>query len=556
VIATKTLTIALAGNPNSGKTTIFNNLTRARQHVGNYPGVTVEKKEGRCEHDGTEFNVVDLPGAYSLTAFSPEELVARQYLIETSPDVVVDILDASNLERNLYLAMQFLELGVPLVLVCNMADMVSARGDRLDVERLSRELGVPVIATVGHRRQGMEALLEACMEAAEQAKQPPFPRYAPEVDSAVAAIAKHCGKRASAGQKRPSWIAIKLLENDAAVQEEWQGTPAELEARAQADALLQSQGEPPETAIAAARYNYIANVVEATYTAAGAPSRNLSDRIDAIVTNRLLAIPIFLAAMFAVFWATFNLSAAPSEWIESGIAWLGATVSGWWPAGSSSPLRSLLVNGIITGVGNVIVFLPNILILFFAIGLLEDSGYMPRAAFIMDRVMNRIGLHGKTFIPLLLGFGCTVPAIMATRTLESRRDRLTAMLVAPLNELRCTPSHLCTADSGLLPAAVAGVCAVDRLYHWHRSRDFDFEATAQHDVQGCADAVRYGVASVSCSFVPRLPAPHVGAFGTVPEEGRNGDSGNLDPALGADEFSRAAGAAWQHRPGGNPCADE
>jgi ferrous iron transport protein B len=436
VLATKTITIALAGNPNSGKTTLFNNLTGARQHVGNYPGVTVEKKEGIRTFEDVDIAVVDLPGAYSLTSFSPEELVARRFLVETPPDVVVDILDASNLERNLYLAVQLMELNVPLVLVCNMMDVLEGRGDRVDLEALARCLGVPVVPMVAYKRQGVERLLETVVQVAGE--RPGLttsslrPYYSAKLEEAITRIANRVRESQPVADLPAPWVAIKLLECDPAMIAEWDGTAVAGFAQQEADRIAAYYDDPVESVIAQQRYNFITEICESALQTSPTGSETHSDRIDAIVTHRVWGLPIFLGFMFLVFWATFTLGQIPSDWLSAGVGKLGEWVSGWWPSGSESPLRSLLVDGVIAGVGNVIVFIPNILILFFAIGLLEDSGYMPRAAFIMDRIMHKIGLHGKSFIPLLLGFGCSVPAIMATRTLENRRDRLTTMLVAPL----------------------------------------------------------------------------------------------------------------------------
>lgn len=429
--AIRKITVALAGNPNSGKTTIFNNLTGSRQHVGNYAGVTIEKKEGECSHRGVDIRIVDLPGSYSLTAYSPEEVVARRFILEDRPDVVVCVIDASNLERNLYLAVQFMELEVPLVLNFNMMDISEARGDRLDVAHLSETLGVPIVPTVGHRRQGMSALLDCVVEAGRKKKAGIVPAYSPDLEQALRLIQSRVNGNLK-GQSLPSrWLAIKLLEKDPEFARQWNGSAVMEEAKLQSARLEDKLEESAETLLAQERYDFISRTCEAAVHRES-PKETLSDKADALLTHRVYGIPIFLAAMFTVFWATFNLSSLPCEWIESGIGRLAATVSSFWPAGADSPLRSLLVDGIIGGVGNVIVFLPNVIVLFLAIGLLEDSGYMPRAAFIMDRLMHRIGLHGKSSIPLLLGFGCSVPAIMATRTLENRRDRLTTMLIAPL----------------------------------------------------------------------------------------------------------------------------
>jgi len=436
VLATKTITIALTGNPNSGKTTLFNNLTGARQHVGNYPGVTVEKKEGSRFYEDVEIAIVDLPGAYSLTSFSPEELVARNFLVSTPPDVVVDILDASNLERNLYLAVQLMELNVPLVLVCNMMDVLEGRGDQLDLELLSQCMGVPIVPMIAYKKQGVDQFLEMVVRvASDHAKRATSslrPKYSVEVERAVVRIANHLRATQSAPGLSEDWMAIKLLEGDPAMIAKWSGTAAAACAQQEADRISEHYDDPIESVIAQQRYTFITSVCDAALQMVPSGKETRSDRIDAIVTHRVWGLPIFLAAMFLVFWATFMLGKIPSDWLSTGVGKLGEWVSSWWPSGSESPLRSLLVDGIIAGVGNVIVFVPNILVLFFAIGLLEDSGYMPRAAFIMDRIMHKLGLHGKSFIPLLLGFGCSVPAIMATRTLESRRDRLTTMLVAPL----------------------------------------------------------------------------------------------------------------------------
>lgn len=427
------IVVALAGNPNSGKTTLFNNLTGARQHVGNYPGVTVEKKSGTCHYQGRTIEVVDLPGTYSLTAYSPEEMVARRFLVEEKPDAVIAVVDSSNLERNLYLALQLLELNVPLVLACNMVDIVKSKGDQLDLEKLSRALGTPAVATVGNKRRGMDELLAKTIELVDKkSSQAQDLSYSADFELAIQQVETSIRNSGMPLSGTARWNAIKLLENDEQVVQEWKGILGGQTATRVASELAEKRGEPIETIVAQERYDLLSRVCASVITSNHAKTRSASDRLDAVLTHRIWGLPIFLAAMFVVFWATFNIGGIPSDWIETGTSKLGDVVSGLWVEGSQSPLRSLLVDGVIAGVGGVITFLPNILVLFLAIGLLEDSGYMPRAAFIMDRLMNKIGLHGKSFIPLLLGFGCSVPAIMATRTLENRRDRLTTMLVAPL----------------------------------------------------------------------------------------------------------------------------
>ena len=434
VVASKSIRIALAGNPNSGKTTVFNNLTGARQHVGNYPGVTVEKKLGRCTRGGMDFEVVDLPGSYSLTAYSPEEAIARQFLFEERPDVVIVVLDASNLERNLYLAVQLIEMGAPVVLACNAMDVVAARGDVLDVAELARQLDVPAVSTVARRQHGMDDLLTVAARVAEVGwRNREFPRYERAIEDSIARLECEVRSTGTSGSPYPArWIAIQLLEKDPRISGLWDCVRVQRAAAAEGRRVAALYGESAETVLAGQRYNFIAALCASAVTAGTIQKRSISDRIDAVVMHRVLGIPIFLGAMFTVFWAVFNVGAIPSAWIQNLTRCTADAVGSWWPIASASPLKSLLVNGVIGGVGNVFTFLPNILILFLAIAVLEDSGYMARVAVIMDRVMHRVGLHGKSFIPLLLGFGCTVPAIMATRTLESRRDRLTSILVAPL----------------------------------------------------------------------------------------------------------------------------
>ena len=436
------IVVALAGNPNSGKTTIFNELTGARQHVGNYPGVTVETKEGFCQHRDRELKIVDLPGTYSLTAYSAEELVARNFIVNEKPDVVVDILDASNLERNLYLAVQLRELGVPMVLAFNMSDMARARGFQFDLKKLSHFFGARIVETVGNKGEGMENLLDAVIATVEESStsddRPSFIRqidYGRELEEEISrleGLLQEHGILQSRFDTR--WLALKLLENDKELMArvESENPLVCREAGKGALRIEDRLGETAETAIAGARYGFISGACQEAVRSTIEIRHTISDKIDAVATNRILGLPIFMGLMYLVFQLTFTLGSPFMDWIDSGFGWLGETVSGFWPAGSESLLKSLLVDGVIGGAGGVVIFLPNILLLFLAIAILEDSGYMARAAFIMDRLMHKIGLHGKSFIPMLIGFGCSVPAIMATRTLENRRDRLVTMLVVPL----------------------------------------------------------------------------------------------------------------------------
>ena len=429
------LIVALAGNPNSGKTTIFNRLTGARQRVGNYAGVTVEKKEGTLVRDGVEITFVDLPGTYSLAAGSEEERIARRFILEEKPDVVVHVVDSSNLERNLYLGVQLIEMGAPRVFAFNMDDLARLRGVSMDLPKLSSFLGGPIVPTVGNRGAGIKELVDAVLDVAAgrtPIRQPEIV-YGAEMEEArtrIATLLAATGRTAIAEEAR--WAALKLLENDAEVAARF----ADAEVTAACDAACaRLRGlfrEEPGMLIAERRYGFISGACQEAVRTSAEWRHTNSDRFDEVLTHPVLGIPIFLGLMYLVFLLTFRLGGPPMAWLESFFGWLSSAVSAWWPEGSDSPLRSLLVDGAIAGVGGVASFLPNIVLLFMAIALLEDSGYMARAAFIMDRLMHHIGLHGKSFIPLLIGFGCSVPAILATRMIENRRDRLTTMMVIPL----------------------------------------------------------------------------------------------------------------------------
>ncbi len=440
VASPERISVALAGNPNSGKTTIFNNLTGSRQHVGNYPGVTVEKKEGRFGHLGHDIEVTDLPGTYSLTAYSIEELVARNFVVDEKPDVVVDIVDASNLERNLYLATQFMELGVPLILAFNMSDVAAAKGYAIDIDLLSRLMGVTIVKTVGHRGEGMRELKDAIVRVstAKKDEKPTLLSYGRELEQELKALIPVIAENTLVGSSLEArWLAVKLLEDDKEVQKQVAQAahaPAKVtEAVQKARSRIEKHfGDAAEIVIADERYGFISGACQEAVRTTVESRHSTSDRIDSVFTNRVLGIPIFLGLMFLVFKLTFTVGDPLMGWIEGFFGRFGEVVASFWPVGSESALKSLVVDGIISGVGGVLVFLPNILLLFLAIAILEDSGYMARAAFIIDRLMHKIGLHGKSFIPMLIGFGCTVPAIMATRTLETRRDRLTTILVLPL----------------------------------------------------------------------------------------------------------------------------
>ncbi len=431
------ITIALAGNPNSGKSTLFNRLTGKHQHVANYPGVTVEITEGNRRHRDRDIRIVDLPGTYSLTAYSPEETAARDFLIDHPPDVVVHVVDSSNIERNLYLAVQLMELGLPLVLALNKSDMAKAAGLEFDLDALSRLLGVPLVPTVGSKGEGIEELLDSVLATADGAgvtvgSMGPMVDYGREVEEEIGKLEEILKGHPNPAGISPRWSAVKLLENDPQVREVF-NTPRIRDAIEKGAARIRKIfGDNPEVIIAERRYGFISGACQEAVRSTVEARHTISDTVDLVLTNRALGIPIFLAMMYLVFHATFALGEPLMNGIDQGFSHLASFLTSLWPRGSDSLILSLMVDGIIGGVGGVIVFLPNIVLLFLAIALLEDSGYMARAAFILDGLMHRIGLHGKSFIPMVIGFGCTIPAVMATRTLESRRDRLTTLMVVPL----------------------------------------------------------------------------------------------------------------------------
>jgi len=458
-VKTGEITLALAGNPNSGKTTVFNAITGAHQHVGNYPGVTVEKKEGDRRVGDTNVHVVDLPGTYSLTAYSLEERVARNFVIQEHPDVVMDIVDASNLERNLYLATQFIELGAPTVLALNMTDLAEARGKHIDVELLSRLLGVPIVPMVATREEGIEEALAVAVETAQQRRTPTKPiTYGHELEEHIEQIAELLDGDGGVDRLSSRWVAVKLLENDPEVHEMVQQSltdgAAVVEAVMRARTHLeQVVGDDAEVAIADQRYGFISGACAEATRQTHEARRDWSAAIDRVTTSRLLGIPIFLLLMWLLFEMVFTLGAPLMEWVDMFFGWLGNATAELIPPGQ---VQSLVVDGIIGGVGGVLVFLPQILLLFLAIAILEDSGYMARAAFVVDRLMHKIGLHGKSFIPMLIGFGCTVPAVMATRTLENRRDRLLTILVTPLMSCGARLPVYVLLAGAFFPAAIAG----------------------------------------------------------------------------------------------------
>ena len=434
----KTLTIALAGNPNAGKTTIFNCITGTRQKVGNWPGVTVEKKEGTIVKFGYELKIVDLPGTYSLTPFSTEEIIARNFILDESPDVVIDIIDASNLERSLYLATQIRELDCKNVFALNMADMAAARGIKIDAQKLSELLDVPVVFTVGNKDQGIDELLETAIRTAEAGRGPTQTRkvrYTQDIEKAIAALQTVLGETLGSSLPYHSrWTAIKLIEEDAIVRDRLAALAPQQHAAifaaadGQREILKRHFNDDPEIITTDERYGFISGIIKEVMTTTSLKRVDISRNIDLVLTNRFLGMPIFFFFIWAMFQLTFTLGDYPQGWIDSGIGLLISGLQHMLPEGL---VKELLLDGVVKGVGTVAVFLPNILILFFCIALFEDTGYMARAAFLMDKIMHLVGLHGKSFIPMLMGFGCNVPAIMATRTLESKTDRILTILITP-----------------------------------------------------------------------------------------------------------------------------
>jgi ferrous iron transport protein B len=452
--ALRDVRIALAGNPNCGKTSLFNALTGARQHVANYPGVTVERRTGLCELVDVTAEVVDLPGTYSLSSYSPEERIAEAEMM-ARPDVVVVVADSTQLERGLVLLAQVMQTGANPVLCLNMADEARAAGQSIDLPQMERLLGFPVVETEGHRGTGVPELCAAVARAAAR----PGSRHklvlGEELDRALSAIrtALPDGARAEPGA---AWTAVRLLLGDPEHVERIEalagGTAAVAEAGRQRRQLAAATGRDVSVFVTERYFGFVDGLLrEVRAQRPRVDSRQLTDRIDAVVVNRWLGLPIFALAMYAIFWLTFAVGELPMAWIEAAVGWAGRTVGSLWPAGSGSLLRSLVVDGVIGGVGGVLVFLPNILLLFLGLAFLEDAGYMARAAFLIDHVMHRFGLHGKSFIPMCMGFGCNVPAILGARIIESQKARLLTMFL--------TPFVPCTARLAVLTFITAAVFA-------------------------------------------------------------------------------------------------
>ncbi|TVQ96259.1 MAG: ferrous iron transport protein B, partial [Spirochaetaceae bacterium] len=465
----RTTTVAVVGNPNCGKTTLFNGLTGSRQRIGNWPGVTVEKKEGILnletvggflaapylpEHHHTEeiqraelpgpmpgpmsVTLVDLPGIYSVSASSDDERVARDFILSGEPNLVVNIVDASNLQRNLYLTVQLIEMGVPLLVVLNMVDLAEAHGISVDAERLSRELGCPVVAINATRRDGISAVRTTLAETLAETLSKPLPSparitYPAPIEVLISGLEPACAAAAASLRADARWVALKLIEQDPHVTALVARSGADMRGLASALAPAQSAlGDDLDVVVADSRYEFIHTVTSAA-ARTQATRESITDRIDRVVLNRFAGIPVFLLAMYVVFWVTIAVGSAFIDFFEilSGALFVDGPAALLTGVGAPSWLITMLAGGIGAGIQTVATFVPVIFMMFFMLSLLEDSGYMARAAFVMDRFMRLIGLPGKSFVPMMVGFGCTVPAIMGTRTLESTKDRYMTIAMAP-----------------------------------------------------------------------------------------------------------------------------
>jgi ferrous iron transport protein B len=435
-MSTQRLRIAIVGNPNSGKTTLFNALTGAHLKVGNYPGVTVEKREGVMSRFGRQYHLIDLPGIYSLTAYSIDEVVARDFILDEKPDIIVDVLDSTNLERNLYLCLQFQELGVPVIGALNMSDEADAKGIRINEKTLSASLGIPMIKTVSTKGIGMDTLLD-CVDALQDGglqKTAHTVTYGTEIESKLDGLRKLIEADAAFVEKYPArWLAVKLLEKDGdAYKRLKEHTRAqEIESFAKEATLWLDQhfGKDAEIVVSEQRYGYIRGAVRESLQIIKAPNFSLTEAVDRVIMNKFLALPLFALILYAIFQLTFVIGEYPMAWLETFFGFLSDVLLNTMP---DTFLRSLLVDGVIGGLGGVLSFVPLIIILFTFLAILEDVGYMARAAFASDKLLHAFGLHGQSVFSMLLGFGCSVPAVMASRTLKNQRDRILTVIITPL----------------------------------------------------------------------------------------------------------------------------
>ncbi len=432
----RTINVALIGNPNCGKTSLFNCASGAKEHVGNYSGVTVDAKTGKMHYKNYVFNIVDLPGTYSLSAYSPEELYVRRYLHDEVPDVIINVVDSSNLERNLYLTTELIDMDRSMVVALNMYDELERSKVEFDYETLAKMIGVPMVPTVSKTGRGINELFDTVIsvyEGRNAVVRHVHIGFSSDIEAAVREIQAELKKEDGLDLRFSArYLSIKLLEGDKEITSILSSLPCfdkimDLRNRLVAN-LEESRKEDIATTIANSKYGFISGALRETLKEGKKETGKTTAMIYSVVTSRIFGVPVFIFLMWLMFWATFTIGQYPMDWIEALVAWIGDMIGTYLPDG---PIKDMLVDGVIGGVGGVIVFLPNILILYTFISFMEDSGYMARAAFIMDKIMHKIGLHGKSFIPLIMGFGCNVPAIMATRTIESRSSRLITILIDP-----------------------------------------------------------------------------------------------------------------------------
>lgn len=429
-------TIALVGNPNCGKTTIFNALTGANQHVGNWPGVTVEKKEGTIKYSGERYNIIDLPGTYSLGAYSEDELIARDFILKDRPDVIINVVDATNIERNLYLTVQLLEMGAKVVIALNMMDEARDRNIKIDAKKVSKQLGVPIVETVGTKEKGIDKLVEMTVDMMYTNRSETSISYGEVIDEHVEILKSMINDNDIRLEYPAEWIGIKLLENDSYVIDLFKdkGNIDVLgQMQISIDEIVASSGMEPEMTIVDKRYEFIGNAIKGAVVRPKENVETTSDKIDKVLTHKYWGLPIFALIMFAVFQLTFTIGEDfLGELVGGGIEWLGEAVGSWLEGiNASEMLIAFISNGIFGGIGAVLEFVPLIAVLYLFFGILEDSGYMARAAYVMDRIMRSVGLHGKTFVSMLIGTGCNVPGVMSARTLETKKDRMIAILINP-----------------------------------------------------------------------------------------------------------------------------
>ncbi|HFE9682684.1 TPA: ferrous iron transport protein B [Clostridium perfringens] len=428
------LTIALAGNPNCGKTSLFNLLTKSRQHIGNWPGVTVEKKEGTLKFKGESYKVIDLPGTYSLGAYSEDEIVARNYILKDKPDVVINVVDATNLERNLYLTTQLIEMGANVVIALNMIDQAEALNIEIDTNKLSKRLGVPIIKTSALKNRGIEELIETSIHSKKNEKLINI-NYGEDIEKEIKNLSSLLEAYKNKLEFPVNWTALKLLENDEYIKDKIKqlNSPSIFTKLEESNKTIEKNvGFEADMSIVDKRYSFISSITEDVIKKPSEKQVTTTEKIDKIVTNKYLGIPIFALIMYCLYELTFIIGAGIQEWFGDLIAKAGVIVSDWFAnMGAPELLVGFIDKGLFGGVGAVLSFLPLIMVMYFLLGLLEDSGYMARAAYVMDRLMRGLGLHGKTFVSMIVSVGCNVPGIMSTRTLENKKDRMIAILINP-----------------------------------------------------------------------------------------------------------------------------